>query len=114
MLYLHFIAMTKPSLLNRALIGMIADFSNRYCIFSFSEKEINLIMLSRMSNKKVTEVIQIGYDEIEDMKLSDILISYNLKMKTNDSTMKFQVFKKVGGFPNISNSLNLFKNMYNL
>ena len=47
----YFIAMTKPSLLNLALIGNIAEFANRYCIICFSELEVNLIMLSRISNK---------------------------------------------------------------
>ena len=28
----YFFAMTKPSILSRALIGNIANFSNKYCI----------------------------------------------------------------------------------
>ena len=110
----YFIAMTKPSLLSMTLVGNLSNFSNRYCIVCFSDTELNLIMLSRMNSKKVTEIVKIPRTEIINMKLSNILISYTLKMKINDSKMKFQVFKKVGKFEKIKTSLESFKNMYNL
>ncbi len=81
--------MTKPSLLSVALMGNIEEFSNRYCIICFSETELNLIMLSRISNKKITELIKIDRNEISNIKLSDILISYILNINVNESTMKF-------------------------
>lgn len=108
----YFFALTKPSMLSRTLVGNIADFSSRYAIVCFSETEINLIMLSRMSNKKVTELIRINREEIKSVKFSNILISYMLKMKLNDSTMNFQVFKKFGKFAKVKNSLELFKKTY--
>lgn len=110
----YFIAMTKPSLLSYAFIGSIADFANRYCIVCFSESELNLIMLSRINSKKVTELIKIERSQINSMKLSNILISYMLNIKVNESKMKFQVFKKVGRFSNMKNAIELFKKMYNL
>ena len=99
----YIIAMTLPSLLNVALVGLIAEFSNRFCIICFSETEINLIMLSRTSNKKVTELIKINRNEISKMKFSDILVSYKLNMTASDSSMKFQVFKKVSLFTKTKN-----------
>ena len=108
----YFFAMTRPSLLSRAVIGNIVDFANRYCIISFSETEINLIMLSRLSNKNTTELIKINRNEIVSAEFSSILISYMLYLKTNESSMKFQVFKKFGKFNKISASLELFKRLY--
>ena len=108
----YFFAMTKPSILSRVLIGNIMDFSNRYCIICFSETEINLIMLSRVDNRKVTEIIKINRNEINNIKLSDIMISYMLNIKTSEATMKFQVFKKFGKFAKIKNSIELFKKTY--
>ena len=108
----YFFAMTKPGVLSRALIGNIVDFSNRYCIICFSELEINLIMLSRLDNKKVTEIIKINHNEINNIKLSNILISYMLQIKLNESTMKFQVFKKFGKFTKTTSSIDLFKKIY--
>ena len=110
----YFIAMTKPSLLNRAIFGTFSDFGNRYCIVCFSEIEVTLIMLSRLSNKKVTETIKIPRNEITNVKLSNILISYMLNIKTNDSSIKFQAFKKVAGFTKIKNSIETFKRMFML
>ena len=110
----YFIAMTKPSLLNVALIGNIAEFANRYCIVCFSETELNLIMLSRINNKKATELIKLQRNEINDIKLSNILISYMLDVKTSESKLKFQVFKKVARFQKIKKSIELFKSIYNL
>lgn len=105
----YFIAMTKSSMLSRALIGNIVDFANRYAIVCFSETELNLIMLSRLDNKQVTELIKINRNEITSTKFSNVLISYSLKLKTQDSTMRFQVFKKVGKFTKIKSALELFK-----
>lgn len=110
----YFIAMTKPSLLNVALIGTLAEFANRYCIICFSETELNLIMLSRVNSTNVTEIIKINRDEIDKIKLSDILVSYMLNIKTRESTMKFQVYKKVAKFTKLKNSLEIFKKSYNL
>lgn len=110
----YFMTMTKPSLLNLALIGNIAEFANRYCIICFSETELNLIMLSRVSNKKVTELLKIERSEISNIKLSDIVISYMLNMTASESTMKFQVYKKVGQFTKVKSSIELFKKLYNL
>ena len=110
----YFITMTKPSLLNVALIGNIAEFSNRYCIICFSETELNLIMLSRINSTKVTELIKIERNEISKIKLSDILISYMLNLTANESTMKFQVYKKVAKFTKLKDSLELFRKLYNL
>jgi hypothetical protein len=95
----YLLSMTKPSMLSRALVGNIVDFSSRYCIICFSETEINLIMLSRINNKRVTETIKINRDEINNIKLSD-------------SNMKFQVFKKVGKFTKINSALEVFKQTY--
>lgn len=105
---------TKSSMLNRALIENIVDFANRYCIICFSETELNLIMLSRINNKKVTEIIKIPRNEIINIKLSNILISYMLKIKLNGTNLNFQIFKKVASFTNIKNSIDLFKKIYNL
>lgn len=110
----YFIAMTKPSLLKVALIGTIAEFANRYCIICFSETELNLIMLSRVNSTNVTEMIKINREEIDKIKLSDILVSYMLNIKTSKSTMKFQVYKKVAKFTKLKNSLEIFKKLYNL
>ena len=85
----YFIAMTKPSLLNVALMGNIAD-------------------------KKVTEILKIDYAEISKMKLSNILISYMLNITASQSTMKFQVYKKVAKFSNLKSSIELFKKIYSL
>ncbi len=105
----YFFAMTKPSMLSRAIIGNVVDFTSRYAIVCFSDIEINLVMLSRVDNKKVTELIKINRNEITSMKLSNILISYMLKIKTSDSNLKFQVFKKFGKFTKVKNSIELFK-----
>lgn len=110
----YLIAMTKPSLLSVAAIGTIAEFANRYCIICFSETELNLIMISRINSKKITELIKIPRNEINNMKLSNIWISYMLNIKANESTMKFQVFKKVARFTKVKKSIESFKKMYNL
>lgn len=110
----YFIALTKPSLLNLALLGNITNFFNRYCIICFSETELNLIMLSRVDSKKVTELIKINRNEINKIKLSNILISYMLKINISKSNMKFQVFKKVAKFSKLKESIRLFKDSYNL
>ena len=108
----YFIAMTKPSLISVALVGNLAEITDRYCIICFSETELNLIMTSRINTKKVTELIKIPRNEISNIKLSNILISYLLKLKTNESTIKFQVFKKVARFTKLKDSIELFKNIY--
>lgn len=110
----YFFTMTKPSILSRILIGNITDFSNRYCIICFSEAEINMIMLSRLSNKKVTEIISINRDEIIGMKLSNVLISFMLNIKLNESNLKFQLFKKFGKFSKVKGSIEAFREMYKL
>lgn len=110
----YLITMTKPSLLNVALIGNFAEFANRYSIICFSETELNLIMLSRINSKKVTEVIKIDRSEISKMKLSNVLISYMLDIIQGESTMKFQVYKSVAKFTKIKASIESFKKMYNL
>ena len=110
----YFIAMTKPSILSVAVIGNIAQFNNRYCIICFSETELNLIMLSRINSKKATELIKIQRSEINNIKLSNVLISYTLNVKVSESVFKFQVFKKVARFTKIKNSIDAFKKMYNL
>lgn len=110
----YIMAMTKSSVLKMALIGNIAEFTNRTCIICFSETELNLIMLSRINNKKITEIIKIPRNEINSIKLSNILISYMLYIKCGNSKLKFQVFKKFAKFPNVNNQIELFKRMYNL
>ena len=60
----YFFAMTKSSVLSKVIIGNIMDFASRYCIICFTETEINLIMLSRLDNKKVTDIININRNEI--------------------------------------------------
>ena len=108
----YLITMTKPSLLSVAAIGSIAEFANRYCIICFSETELNLIMLSRINSKKVTELIKIQRNEISNIKLSNILVSYMLNIKASESTFKLQVFKKVARFTKIKNSIESFKRIY--
>lgn len=110
----YFISMTKPSLLSVTALGMIAEFEDRYCVVCFSETELNLIMLSRKSGKKVTELIKIQRSEISNIKLSNILVSYMLNIKTSESVFKFQVFKKVARFTKTKNSIELFKKIYSL
>lgn len=110
----YIMSMTRPSMLKMTLIGNIAEFANRTCIICFSETELNLIMLSRISNKKVTEVIKIPRNEIKSIKLSNILISYMLHIKCGNYKLKFQVFKKFSKFPNVKNQIDLFKRIYNL
>lgn len=108
----YFFAMTKPSLLSRAIIGNVMEFSSRYCIVCFSEAEINLVMLSRLDNKKVTEIYKINRSEISNLKLSNLWFCYKLKIKTSDSNLKFQVFKRFGKFAKVKNSLEVFKQLY--
>ncbi len=60
-------------------------------------------MLSRISNKKITEIIKIPRNEIKSIKLSNILISYMLHIKYENSKLKFQIFKKIAKFPNVKN-----------
>lgn len=91
----YFIAMTKPSVLKVTFLGNLAEFANRYCVICFSETELNIIMLSRTNTKKVTEILKIDSSKINNMKFSNILISYMLNISTDGSKMKFQVFKKV-------------------
>ena len=79
-----------------------------------SETELNLIMLSRLNSTKVTELIKINRNEISKIKLSDILISYMLNLTSNESNMKFQVYKKVAKFTKLKDSLELFRKLYNL
>lgn len=110
----YIIGMTKPSLLKVALIGNIAEFANRYCIICFSETELNLIMSSRISSKKVTEILNINQSEIKKVELSNILISYMLNIVASESTLKFQIYKKVAGFTKLKDSLEKFKSLYNL
>lgn len=108
----YLITMTKPSLLSFSAIGSIAEFANRYCIICFSETELNLIMLSRINSKKVTELIKIQRNEISNIKLSNILVSYMLNIKARESKFKFQVFTKVARFTKIKNSIESFKRIY--
>ncbi len=108
----YFLAVTKASMLNRAIIGNVVDFFNRNCIICFSETEIDLIMLSRIDNKKITEIVKINRNEINNVKLSNILISYMLNVKLDKTSMKFQVFKKVRGFTKLRNAIDLFDKMY--
>lgn len=110
----YLIAMTKPSVLSMALVGIITEFSNRYSIICFGEAELNLIMLSRIDSTKVTELIKINCNEINKMKLTNILISYMLDIKTNDSNLKFQVFKKVAKFTKLKNSMEILKKTFNI
>lgn len=110
----YFIAMTKPSLLKIALVGEIIEIANRYCIICFNETELNLIFLSRTNSKNATDLVKIPRNEISDIKLSNVLVSYMLDIKCCESKIKFQVFKKVAGFSNLKNSIDLFKVMYNL
>ena len=70
-------------------------------------------MLSRINSKKVTELLKIDRNEISKMKLSDILISYMLNITASQSTMKFQVYKKVAKFTKLKSSIELFKKLYN-
>lgn len=71
-------------------------------------------MLSRLNSTKVTELIKINRNEISKIKLSDILISYMLNLTSNESNMKFQVYKKVAKFTKLKDSLELFRKLYNL
>ena len=66
-------------------------------------------MLSRLNSTKVTELIKINRNEISKIKLSDILISYMLNITASESTMKFQVYKKVAKFRKLKNSLEILK-----
>ncbi len=88
--------MTKPSMLSRAIIGNIMDFISRYAIVCFNE----------------VEIIKINRNEFSNIKLSNILISYMFKIKTSDSNLKFQVFKKFGKFSKVKNSIESFKSTY--
>ncbi|MBR3645766.1 MAG: hypothetical protein IKN54_05050 [Lachnospiraceae bacterium] len=108
----YFGAMTKPSNMKRMLVGNVADFSNRYCIVSFDETQIHLIMFGRLDTKKVTEIFRINRAEISKIKLSNILISYMLHMKADGNKLKFQVFKIFGKFNKIKSSIELFKTIY--
>ena len=69
-------------------------------------------MLSRLNNKKVTEIIKINRAEINNIKFSNVLISYMLQINLSESTMKFQVFKKFGSFTKTTASIDLFKKIY--
>lgn len=110
----YFIAMTKPSNITKAFIGNIAEFFDRYCIVNYTDTELNLIMTSRINTRVATEIIKIPRTEIIDIKLSNILISYTMNIKVKDSTLKFQVFKKVAKFSKLKESIENFKKIYNL
>ena len=45
---------------------------------------------------------------------TNILVSFMLKLKVGENKLIFQVFKKVGKFKNIKESINLFKKIYNV
>lgn len=47
--------------------------------------------------------------EFYKIKLSDLLISYMLNITASESTMKFQVYKKVAKFTKLKNSLEILK-----
>lgn len=110
----YFLAMTKPSLLTVAALGAASEFTSRYCLFCFNETKINLVLLSRLDTKKATDIIEIPKEEITKLKLSNVLVSYMLKVGTNNSELNFQVFKKVAHFPSVHTGINNFKIMYNL
>lgn len=107
----YFIAMASPSLSQLIFVG---SFGYRNCIICFSETELNLIMLSRMTNTKATELIKIQRNEISNIKMSDILLGYKLSMKANGKKMKFQIHKSAAKFPKIGASIELFKQFYSL
>ena len=71
-------------------------------------------MTSNVSSTKITELIKIDRNEISKIKLSDILVSYMLNITVSESNMKFQVYKKVGKFTKIKDSIELFKKLYSL
>ena len=108
----YFFAITKPSLIDRLVVGNILEFANRYCFLCFSESKITMIMLSRLNSKKVTEIITLNHDEIKSVDFSNVFISYKMKIKTENSTMNFQVLKKVRNFNKIADSIELFKKYY--
>lgn len=55
----YFFAMTKPSMLSRAIIGNVVDFTSRYAIVWFSDIEINLVMLSRLIIKRWQNLLRL-------------------------------------------------------
>ena len=110
----YFLAMTKPSFLALAAFGSPAEFVNRYCLVCFNETKIDLVLLSRLDTKKVTEVIEISKTEITKIKLSDVLVSYMLKMEAGNCRYNFQVFKKAARFNTVASGIANFKTLYNL
>lgn len=106
--------MTKVSSFLYAATGTIANFARQYCVINFDENELVLFMLSRLDNKKVTNIFKIPKSEIESVKISNILISYNLTITAKDGTLKFQLFKKVKIFSKQKESIKKFKELYTI
>lgn len=105
--------MTEATMLDYAIFGSFAGFKSQNCIINFSEWGLILILLSRLNAKKVTGIIRIPKSDISLIKVSNILVSYNLKIKFAGGTLKFQLFKVVGGMKKQKENIAKFRNMYN-
>ena len=104
--------MTNLSTLQLVVGGTLANFARQYCIMSFNENEVVLFMLSRLDNKKVTNIIKINKCDIDTIKLKNVIISYNLKIKSKLGSIGFQLFKKVRGMSKQKENIKIFKSMY--
>ena len=104
--------MTQKSLSIRITVGNVVNFTNTNCFICFTNNDITLVMLSRLSNKHITEIIKINKEEITNTSLTNILFSYMLTLKTNDTTFRIQVLKKLLRFPRVSTDIDLFKSFY--
>lgn len=104
--------MTNASALSYVIAGSLANFSRQNCIMSFNENQIVLFMLSRLDNKKITNVIKIDKCDIDLIKLSNVIISYRLKIKSKVGDISFQLFKGARGLSKQKDNIKLFKTMY--
>jgi len=104
--------MSQATFLEYAAFGNLANLTNQNCIINFSEGGLILILLSQLNNKKVTGIIRIPKSGITFVKVSNILVSYNLKIKFNAGTMVFQLFKLVRWLPKQKENIKKFREMY--
>lgn len=109
----YFMAMTRPSFISKVFLGVLSEFTNRYCIIAFNENEIYIIITAGLTGKTIDKIIKINRNMMNGLKLSNSLIYYMLKIDVEGCVYNLQVFKKVGGFNNIKDSLETFKKIYN-
>ena len=88
------------------------DSKTHKCIINFNKNAIKIFLLSRINKKEISDIININANEIESIKLVNLLLFYNLIIKVKRDKYIFKIKKSPIGFSNQKENISKLQSYF--